>query len=141
MRSALLLSAVGLYFTGVLLGQHSKGVPAVVVHGPTVVAFFPNAATTGPDDADANEALSDFQLYAAQAKEPLKQMGIELYEQFDRSFRIRSASGTRLFTPKPNTPGYCFVAPHKKPHIEYGVMTDTDLLDTARRYFGIHHSR
>jgi hypothetical protein len=33
--------------------------------------------------------------------------------------------------------GYFFIAPGKEPHVEYGVMTDADLLDAARKYFGI----
>jgi hypothetical protein len=34
-------------------------------------------------------------------------------------------------------PGYYLVAYGKKPQIEYGVMTDTDLLDLAKQYFGL----
>ena len=31
--------------------------------------------------------------------------------------------------------GYYLTVPGKKPHIEYGVMTDADLLQVANEYF------
>ncbi len=108
--------------------------------GPTIVAFFPNASKAGSDNADSNEALSDFQFYAERVKEPLNQLGIRFTEQFGGSFRIRSGSGTRLFIPKAETPGYYFTGHGKQPHIEYGVLTDIDLLALAKEYFGASHS-
>jgi hypothetical protein len=33
--------------------------------------------------------------------------------------------------------GYYFIAHGKKPHVEYGVMTDADLLAAAKQYFGV----
>jgi hypothetical protein len=33
--------------------------------------------------------------------------------------------------------GYYFIAPGKKPRIEYGVVTDIDLLQIATEYFGV----
>ena len=134
LMKAMLVSLVVLCMSGT--GQHSNVIPVVNADGPTVVAFFPSATKMSPDDADTNEALSDFKLYAGRAKQALSQLGIRFYEQFDSSFRIRSGSETKSFSPKPNTPGYYFIAPDKKPHVEYGVMTDTDLLLVAKRYFG-----
>src|SRR4051812_4647053 len=111
-----------------LHAQHTSVIPVVVAERPTIVAFFPDLSQTRRDDADWNEALSDFQFYADRVKEPLNHLGIEFTEQFERSFRIRSGMQTRSFTPKPGTCGYYFIAGGKKPHLEYGVMTDTDLL-------------
>ena len=136
MKSALWLPAAGLCLSAILDAQHTSVIPVVKADGPTIVAFFPNASQTRSDDQDSNEALSDFEFYANRAKEPLNRRGIEFTEQFGRSFRIRMGSQTRLFTPKPDTPGYYFVAHGKKPRVEYGVMTDTDLLDAAKQYFG-----
>jgi hypothetical protein len=120
--------------------QHSSVVPVVNADGPTIVAFFPSASQTRSDDADSNEALSDFEFYADRVKEPLNRLGIEFTEQFGRSFRIRSGSQSRLFTPKADRCGYYFIAHDKKPRIEYGVMTDVDLLALAKQYFDSPHS-
>jgi hypothetical protein len=46
--------------------------------------------------------------------------------------------GKRLITFRPaKGVGYYLVEPGKKPRIEYGVMTDADLLRVANEYFGI----
>ena len=132
---------VAVLCTSAILGAQQTPVSHVVnADGPTIVAFFPNASKAGSDNADANEALSDFQFYAERVKEPLNQLGIQFTEQFGGSFRIRSGGETRLFTPKAETPGYYFTEHRKRPHIEYGVMTDVDLLALAKEYFGASHS-
>ena len=51
--------------------------PVVVVAGPMIIAFFPVTRGELQKDADTNEALADFQLYAKQVREPLKKAGIE----------------------------------------------------------------
>jgi hypothetical protein len=46
---------------------------------------------------------------------------------------------TKLTTFRPGKVGvgYYLVAPGKDPRVEYGVMTDADLLQLAKEYFGI----
>lgn len=129
------MPAIALCVTAVLNAQHSTGVPFVNADRPTIVAFFPNAPKIGSDDTDENEALSNFKYYAERAKNPLNELGIQFTVLSDRSFRVRSNNKTFLFAPKDNVPGYYFVAHGKKPRIEYGVMTDTDLVDLAKQYF------
>src|SRR5277367_6826917 len=136
MKPVLWLSAVVLCISTMLNAQHTSGIPVVNADGPTIIAFFPNASKIGSNDADGNEALSDFENYAERVKKPLSQLGIQFTEEFDRSFRIRSGGETVLFTPKTDTPGYYLVARGKKPRIEYSVMTDADLLVLAKQYFG-----
>lgn len=119
-----------------LTAQQPGNIPVVNVEKPTIVAFFPNASRIGSQDADGNEALSDFEFYAERLREPLKDLGIGFSKQYGRSFRIRSSGHSTLFTPKKFMPGYYLIAPGRKPHIEYGVMTDTDLLSIAKQYFG-----
>ena len=115
--------------------QHGSGISVVNADRPTIIAFFPNGSKIGSDDADGNEALSDFEYCAEHVKKPLSQRGIQFTEEFARSFRIRSGSESVLFTPKTETPGYYFVQRGKKPRIEYGVMTEVDLLALAKQYF------
>ena len=119
--------------------QHAPRIPVVSADGPTIIAFFPIAAGIGSGDGDGNEALSDFEYYSERVTKPLSQIGIRFTEEFERTFRIRSGSENVVFTPKSGTPGYYFVQHGKKPRIEYGVMTDADILVLAKQYFGFSH--
>jgi len=109
----------------------------IVAHGPTIVAFFPPVTKTElQNDPDTNEALADFKLYATRVREPLKKSGIEFHELYAYSFQVRRGNTVTTFRPSREQVGYYFVAPKKKPRIEYGVMTDVDLLEIAHEYFG-----
>lgn len=111
--------------------------PVFEINRPTVIAFFPYNAKPDRKDSDTNEALSDFQLYAASAREPLQSRGIDLEKVYTREFRIVLDGRTTTFRPPKAEVGYYFAEPGKKPRIEYGVMTDTDLLQVAKEYFGL----
>lgn len=113
----------------------AKQDPAVVIDGPTVVAFF-SPESHSKDRADDNEALADFQFYAAKARKPLKDAGIAFVEIYASSFRVQRRSRTTTFRPGKVKVGYYFVAPNKEPHVEYGVMTDTDIIQFAENYIG-----
>ena len=109
------------------------------MRGPTVVAFFePANPGKGEKDPDANEASADFQFYARNVREPFRKEGIEFHELYTRSFQLREGKKLTTFRPVKADVGYYLVAPGKKPRIEYGVMTDADLLQVANQYFGIH---
>jgi hypothetical protein len=110
--------------------------PAVVVAGPTIVAFFPVTKAGLQKDADTNEALADFQFYAKQVREPLKKRGIEFQEVYAQSLLVHIGQQATVFRPAKGRVGYYLILPGKKPRIEYGVMTDTDLLQVANEYFG-----
>jgi uncharacterized protein YecT (DUF1311 family) len=110
--------------------------PVVAVAGPTIVAFFPVTEAELQKDADTNEALADFQFYAKKVREPLKKIGIEFAEVYANSFRVRIGQEVTVFTPTKENVGYYLIVPGKKPRIEYGVMTDTDLVQVAKDYFG-----
>jgi hypothetical protein len=106
------------------------------INGPTVIAFFPEVSKTDRKDSDADESLSEFQLYAASARQRLEGEGVNLQEVFTRSFEIVLDGRSTTFRPSKATPGYYFATPGKKPRIEYGVMSDTDILRVAHEYFG-----
>jgi hypothetical protein len=117
-----------------LLAQQITKVPVIDVQEPLIIAFYPPESKADAD-ANANESLSDFQLYADKVKRPLRKIGVTFQVLYGRSFRIRGDTGTTTFRPKADV-GYYLAAPGKKPQIEYGVLTDSDLLLIARRYFG-----
>jgi hypothetical protein len=137
MRIVLCFLAAALCTSTILDAQHAHSVPVVNADGPTVVAFFPNASQIGPEDADGNEALSDFKYSAKHVKEPLVRLGIQFTEEYGRSFRISSEGKSALFTRETGTPGYYFFVHGKRPRSEYGVRSDSDLLAVARQYFGL----
>jgi hypothetical protein len=109
----------------------------LLVSGPTIVAVFPPVTDAElKKDTDTNEALADFQLYTTRVREPLKGAGIEFHELYAHSFRVRDGKTVTTFRPVKGDVRYYFIFPGKKPRIEYGVMTDADLLQVAREYFG-----
>jgi hypothetical protein len=69
---------------------------------------------------------------------PLRKAGIEFHELYAHSFRLRIGSKLTTFKLVKIDVGYYLVARGKKPRIEYGVMTDSDLLRVANEYFGTH---
>jgi hypothetical protein len=110
----------------------------VVINRPTVVAFFPPVTSAELNaDPDTNEALADFQLYATKVRKPLSDAGIDLKEIHAKSFQVQR--GTRIITFRPGKVdvGYYFVAPGKEPRIQYGILTDADLLQIAKEYFDL----
>ena len=128
----LLLLTLGLRDAG------ATGAPVFIVRTRTVVAFFAPVSDRDLDDEDTNEDLSDFQYYDDEVRAPFKKAGIELHETYTRSFSVRLKGKVLEFrTTRNNDVGYYFIVPGKKPHVEYGVMTDQDLLDVAHDYFGI----
>jgi hypothetical protein len=110
----------------------------IVVNGPTVVAFFPPVTDAELSrDPDTNESVADFQLYAARVREKLNNAGIEFEEIHVSSFAVRCGAKTTTFRSKKATVGYYFIAPGKSPRVEYGVMTDVDILRVVAEYSSV----
>ena|SRR5277367_3934344 len=108
----------------------------VVINGPTVVAFFPPVTDAElAKDPDTNESLADFQLYATSVRAKLNNAGIEFHVIYESSFAVRCGARTTTFRPQKTTVGYYFIAPGKSPRVEYGVMTDVDILRVAAEHF------
>lgn len=117
----------------------SNAQPVFDIKKPTIVAFFVRGdrADMANSNMDDEESLADFQHSATQVAEPLRKSGIEFRETYSSSFRIRVDKASVVFRPTEIKVGYYFVAPGKKPRVEYGVLTDSDLLKIASQYFGI----
>ena len=110
--------------------------PTFDVTGPTIIAFFPPVTDAElRKDPDTNEALSDFQYYAGQVREPLAKRGITLKEVYVDAFTVRQGKVTTMFGTKTMKVGYCLATPGKEPYVQIGVLTDADLLQLADKYF------
>lgn len=110
------------------------------IQRPTVIAFFiPDAVkgTGASADADAAEAGSDFSYYASLVQEPLRHSGIDFQISETPSFQIRNKKSTLNFQASKLGVGYIFIAPGRHPLVRRGVMTDQDLIETAKGYFRI----
>ena len=116
--------------------KSSQKVAAFEIDRPTVIAFFPHDAKADGKNDDTNESLSYFQLYAASAQRRLQNAAVDLQVIYARSFQIVLDAKVTTFRPPKAEPGYYFAMPGHKPRIEYGVMTDTDIVRIAREYFG-----
>jgi hypothetical protein len=122
---------------GVFAAAAADPQPTITVHGPTIVAFFePITESELIADPDTNEALSDFQFYAGGARKAFLKTGIDFHEIYVRSFRIRIGSKTTTFRVGKVGVGYYFVAPGKRPRVEYGVLQASNILEIAEQYFG-----
>jgi len=108
-----------------------------VIRRPTVIAFFPPVSEQELSDAGHNDSLAHFQYSANEARKPLHDAGITFIENYAESFRIRLAKAVNTFRPEKIKVGYYLIAPGKEPRIEYGVLTEDDLLKIAREYFGV----
>ena len=62
---------------------------------------------------------------------------MDFEEVYTRSFRVTVSGKTSTFRPGAVVVGYYFVAPRKKPRVEYGVNTDIGIIAVAKEYFGI----
>jgi hypothetical protein len=124
---------------GLLLATSLLGAPKqteLVVSGPTVIAFFPPVTQAELNkDSDTNETLADFQFCAKNVREPLHNAGIDFQEVYALSFRVQIGAKITTFRPGKVNVGYYFIAPNRKPRVEYGVMTDVDLQKIANEYF------
>jgi hypothetical protein len=139
--SAGLLLFVLLPIAGAQSTRMPEGAPikTYVIERPTIIAFFRHVTDAQMDkDPDMNEVLGDFQLYAAQAGPKLRAAGIDFETASATRFKLKIGKHVRDFRARKAGVGYYFIALGKEPHVEYGVMTDMDLIEAARKYFGIH---
>jgi len=114
--------------------------PTYNVASPTILAFFTPVSASGPKEAGTDEALADFEFYGQQALKPLAKMGVDYKEIRASGFMVKIADAATSFRATKGV-GYYLVAPGKKARVEYGVMTDSDLLQTAHNYFGVNDNQ
>jgi hypothetical protein len=111
--------------------------PKFDITQPTILAFFRPSSHMEVPGTGANDALSDFQTYLKRAGVPLGKAGIDVHEIYARSFQVGDSGKTTTFQTRKIGIGYYFVSPGKKPRVEYGLMSDADLIRVAGEYFGV----
>lgn len=136
-----LIGALMFVFTAMAFGSQRTSpspTPSFEIQKPTIVAFFPPVTEAELEaNPDTNEVLSDFQFYACAVIGPLQRSGIDFEVATARAFEIHIRGKVHLFQTGKIGVGYYFLAPRKKAHVEYGVMTDADIFAAAEKYFGI----
>lgn len=120
---------------GKVAAEDASQIPLVDVRQATILAFWAPTSKAAVADPDSNESLSDFRLYNGWVRQPLAKSGIRFQVLYAHLFRVRLGEKATIFKPKVDV-GYYMIEPGKEPHVEYGVMTDTDLLLVAKQYFG-----
>jgi len=117
-----------------------KNPPPIRILRPTIVAFFPvTQAEVDKDSEDSgglNEALGDFDFYVSEVEKQMNAAGISIVVVNERSFLVRVDGKIRVFLNPRQRAGYYFIQPGKPPHVVFDVMTDSDLIDEAGKYFG-----
>jgi len=135
-RFALVIFVLGL-LAGSAVGGFAQKTPTIDVTGPIILAFFvPVTEAQLRQSPETSESLADFQHYVAQVRPALSTRGIELREVRAERFTIRQGAMTTLYAVKKNGVGYCLASPGKEPLVQFGVLTDADLLKLADKYFG-----
>lgn len=95
-----------------------------------MIAFF----MAGRSKEVSSVARADFRRYAARAAPALKEAGIDFHELYPkRSIRIQTQGHTRILKP-PFGAGYYFLTADGESKIEYGIKTDSELLQHTRQY-------
>jgi hypothetical protein len=133
-RTVILTALVSLLSMPLVAAERAR---TFVIRRPTVIAFFPPVTEQELSDAGRNESLAHFQFSANEVRKPLHDAGITFIENYAESFRVRFAKAVNTFRPEKIKVGYYLIAPGKDPRIEYGVMTEEDLLKSASEYFGV----
>ena len=111
----------------------TKGV-RVAVAGPTIVAFF----VASPGDSDS-ESLSDFEFYLGKVAPDLDNAGVKLVVAFADTLYLTWPDGRKQVVSTRDSigVGYGFTDRRRPLAMEYGVMTDIDLLCEATRRLGV----
>ncbi len=117
-------------------GKVADRTPVFVIDRPMVIAFYPDTAKATGKYGDGDDSYSEFKLYSASARQPLAIGGVDMQEVYATEFRVVIDGRTTTFRPRKKENGYYFAAPGRKPRIEYGVMSDQDIVRIAHEYFG-----
>ena len=111
----------------------------VSLKSDSAIFFVNKAKNISPDDGQA-EASGDFVYYMGKVKASLEKGGVVVIQSRCNIFRVKEpGGGSRRWKYSAEKIDECcgvvFFSKSKKPEIYPGVMTDSDLLDEAKKYF------
>jgi hypothetical protein len=120
-------------------GQEVTNIPTCGTYriaSPTVVAFF-NYASVQPNDPNLPDVIEDFRLTVQRLRERLDDSVIAVHECYQSWFEVNvPGKALQHFTVGPEGAGYYLVSPAVPAKVEYGVMTDEDVINLMRQHFG-----
>src|SRR5271157_2091 len=113
----------------------------ISIAGPTIIAYFVTTQKEIDQDSGGNisEALGDFQTFVNNIDQYSMTKGIRIYQTYKDTIRYKIGRKLEVFHPKVDSEkvGYIFINQQKKLKIQYGVMTDEDILGFAEEIFKI----
>ena len=126
------------------IGLGSADEDAIVVRGPTLIAFFPQASEQQLEEKpDLVEMLDDFHFHLNSAAETLRAAGVSIHVVPAGEIRILDGDRVRVLAPPSDGSdlGYYMVAPGRESSLALGIYTDVDLIEAVGRHLGIGASR
>lgn len=109
----------------------------VLINGPTLLAFYPAVTQAQVDTSEElTTVFDDFSYHLSTAADSLRALGVKVEERPVGQLRFIEAGEKRQFMPAKDSSdfGYLFLAPRRAMRVHYGVMTNTDLVQSAREY-------
>ncbi len=108
-------------------------------HGRTIIYFGPaQSDLDAASGKDLGEALDDFSYYISRTDSTLKRLGIKTEYNTAELIEVKYGDRQKLVVDRRAQPfGYIFFDGKKKPLVIDYVLTDLDLLETAKDFFDI----
>jgi len=118
-------------------GSESEQGEPIIVHGPTIIAFFDVTQDEVDENRDLAEGLSDFQFHTPRAAAMLEPAGVAMHERYSPVFTLSLKGRQEIVRVPAGEHGYCFVTPAGTRHIIYGIGTYQDIVEVAEEQFGL----
>lgn len=120
--------------TGKALAAARPDTSIIEVAGPTLVVFFPGAYAVADSGGDAAELLGDLQYHLGSARPAIDSLGVTIVERYGGAIDfVLDGTAQRLVPARDSARiGYVFLRPGTRAHVHYGLLTDIELIDTAR---------
>jgi hypothetical protein len=110
--------------------------PDRVMNGPTVIAFYALTKEQVARGGDASEAFADFERQLKGVDRALDSLGVRLDYQYSDTIQYQVNGVAHAWHPPSDSlrVGYLFLGPGRILDVQYGVMTNSDLLDQTRNW-------
>lgn len=112
-------------------------------HARTIVYFGPAQSELDVlSGKDLGEAFDDFSIYISRADSTLRRLGIGTEYNASPVIIVPYGEGQQIVVDRKIQPfGYIFIDGKKRPLVIDYVLTDLDLIETAKDFFGLKQAR